>query len=67
MFQVRKSRSYEISAIFLHCCLIIETQVLITVSNFLRFFSRNHFLEGGLHFSIEVFVFQMEEEGGVDF
>ena len=30
---------------------MIETQVLMTLSNFLVFFSRNHFLEGASLFS----------------
>ena len=46
MLQVRKSRSCEISAIFV----LTETKVLMTVSDF-SFFSRKHFLEG-------VFTFQ---------
>ena len=56
MLQVRKSRSYGISAIFFHCCFMIEAQILMTISNFLRFFSRNYFLEGG-------FTFQCRGEG----
>ena len=69
MLQVRKSRSYGISAIFSHCCFMIEVQILMTVSNFLRFFSRNYFLEGGFTFQCRgegegvcvwgLFVFQM--------
>ena len=47
MLQVRKSHSCEISAIFFHCCFMIETQTLMTASDFSVFFSRNHFLEGG--------------------
>ena len=50
-FQVRKSHSCGISAIFFWCCFMIETQVLMTVADFLRLFSRSHFLEG-------VFTFQ---------
>ena len=40
MLQVRKSHSCGISAIFFQCCFMIETQVLITVSDFFCFFSR---------------------------
>ena len=50
MLQERKSRSCGISAIFFQCCFMIETQILMTVSDFSGFFSRNHFLEGGLTF-----------------
>ena len=33
---------------------MIETQVLMTVSDFSRFFSRNHFLEEGFTFQLGV-------------
>ena len=44
---MRKSRSCGISAIFFQYCFMIETQVFMTVSDFSRLFSRNHFLEEG--------------------
>ena len=50
MLQLIKSESCGISATFFQCCFMIETQVVMTVSNFLRFCSRNHFLEGGFTF-----------------
>ena len=50
MLQVKKLHYCGISAVFFQCCFMIETQVLMTVSDFLRFFSRNHFLEGGFPF-----------------
>ena len=50
MLQVRKSHSCGISAIFSQCCFMIETQVLMTVSTFWGFLSRNHFLKGGFPF-----------------
>ena len=34
MLEVRKSRSCGISAIFIHYCFMIETQALLTASNF---------------------------------
>ena len=40
---------------------MIETQVLMTVSDFSGFFSRNHFLEGGFTFHWGEFDFQMGE------
>ena len=40
-------------SMFFLCCFVIETQMLMTVSDFAGFFARNHFLEGGLHFSTE--------------
>ena len=45
---------------------MIETQMLMAVSDFAGFFTRNHFLEGELHFSTERGggVFQM---GGASF
>ena len=53
MLQVIKSDSYGISAICFQCCFMIETQVLITVSDFSRvFFPRNHFLERGFNFQL---------------
>ena len=48
-----------ISAIFFLCLFMTETQVLMKVSNFLEFFSRNHFLEDGFTFQWGV-VFQIE-------
>ena len=51
MLQVRKSR-------FAQYCFMSETQVLMTVSDFFCFFSRNHFLEGG---------FTFERGGGLHF
>ena len=70
MFQVRKSsRIFGISAIFFQCCFISETQILMVVSTFSDFISRNHFLAGGficksgvvfqlggLHFLIYLFI-----------
>ena len=50
MLQVKKLHSCGISAIFFQCCFMIETQILMTVSDFLGFFSRNHFLEGDFTF-----------------
>ena len=45
---------FGISAIFSQCCFMSETQLLMTVFDFLKFFwqffSRNHFLEGGFTF-----------------
>ena len=38
MLQMIKSDSCGISAIFFQCCFMIETQVLMTVSNFFGFF-----------------------------
>ena len=43
---------------------MIETEALMIVSDFLGFFSRNHFLEGGFTFHWEVGVFQL---GGASF
>ena len=71
MFQVRKSsRIFGISAIFFQCCFISETQILMVVSTFSDFISRNHFLAGGficksgvvfqlggLHFLIYLFIY----------
>ena len=51
MLQARESLSSGIFAIFFQCWFMIETQVLMTLSNFLVFFSRNHFLEGASLFS----------------
>ena len=58
MLQVRKSCSYGISAIFSQCCFRIETQVSMTVTNFLAFFlgiiswkGASLFNGGGLFFS----------------
>ena len=62
MPQVRKSCSCGISAAFFQCCIMIETQVSMTASNFSGCFSRNYFLEGGFTFQWgrgEGFVFQM--------
>ena len=53
MHQVKKSHSCGISAIFFQCCFITEIQLLMTVSNFGGFFSRNHFLEGSFTFQWE--------------
>ena len=50
MPQVRKSCSCGIFAIFLQCYFMIETQALMTASDFSGVFSRNHFLEGGFTF-----------------
>ena len=44
MLQLRKSRFYGISAISFQCCLMDEIQVLMTVSDFSGFFSRNYYL-----------------------
>ena len=38
------------STIFFQCCFMSETKVLMTVSDFSGFFSRNHFLEEGFIF-----------------
>ena len=51
MLQARESLSSGIFAIFFQCWFMIETQVLMTLSNFLVFFSRNHFLEGASLFN----------------
>ena len=40
----------EFQPIFFQCCFMSETQLLVTVLDFSRFFSRNHFLEGGFTF-----------------
>ena len=50
MLQARKSCFYRISVIFSLYCFMIETQVLLTVSNFWAFLSRNHLLEGSFTF-----------------
>ena len=47
MLQVIKLDSCGIPAIFFQCCFMIETKVLMRVSDFLEIFSRNHFLEWG--------------------
>ena len=48
MLQVRKSRFCGISAIFFQCCFKSKTQLLLmTVSDFSGFCSRNNILEGG--------------------
>ena len=57
MLQVRKSLSHGIFAIFLHC-FMIETQVLMAVSDALGFFTRNHFLEGDFTFQGGGFIFK---------
>ena len=44
MLQLRKSRFYGISAISFQCCLMDEIQVLMTVSDFSGFFSRNYLI-----------------------
>ena len=59
MLQVRKSRYCGISAILFQCCVIIETQVLIGVSDFWGFFFYESFPGRGLLFSMEGFVFQL--------
>ena len=53
IIQERKSHSCRISAIFFQCSFMIETQVLMAVSDFSGFFSTNHFLEGGFTFQLE--------------
>ena len=58
MPQVRKSRFCGISDIFFQCCFMSEAQVLITVSNFFCFFSKNHVLEGGFTFQWMGFIFK---------
>ena len=51
MLQLKKLRSSGIPAIFFQCCsFMIEAQVLMTVSDFSGFFSRNYFLKGGFTF-----------------
>ena len=60
MIQVRKSGFCEISAIFIQCCFMSKTQVLMAVSVFSEFFSRNRFLEGGFTFNAG-FGFQLEQ------
>ena len=49
-----------ILVIFFQGCFTRETQVLMTVSSFLDFFSRNHYLEGG-------FILQYWDFGGASF
>ena len=49
---MRKSHSCGISAIFFECYLVSETQILMTVSDFLWFFCRKSFPGRGLHFSM---------------
>ena len=51
MVQAGESLSSGIFAIFFQCWFMIETQVFMTLSNFLVFFSRNHFLEGASLFN----------------
>ena len=50
MLQERKPHFCGIFATFFQCYFMSETQVLMTVSNFFGFFSRNYFLEGGFTF-----------------
>ena len=50
MLQLRKSRFCGISAIFLQCCFMSETKVLMKVSDFSGVFSRNNFLEADFTF-----------------
>ena len=50
MVRERKPRFCEIYAIFFQCYFMSEIQVLMTVSDFFGFFSRNYFLEGGFTF-----------------
>ena len=65
MLQVIKLGSCGISAIFFQCCFMIETQVLMTVSDFSGIFSRNHFLEGGFTFRWKGVCFSDGIRGGV--
>ena len=58
MPQVRESCCCGIFAFFFQCCFMIETQVLMTVSDFLGFFSRNHFVERGFTFQWEDLFFR---------
>ena len=71
MLQVRKSHFCGISAIFLQCCFISETQVIMTVSNFfLFFFSMINFLEGCFTFQWGASFFSggcPMEGGGINF
>ena len=60
MLQERKARFYGIFATFFQRYFMSETQVLMTVSDFFGFFSRNYFVEGdftfqwgGIWFSVE--------------
>ena len=55
MLQVIKSDSCGISAVFFQCCFMIETQVLMAVSDFSGIFSRKHFLEVGFTFQWQVY------------
>ena len=50
MLQERKPHFCGIFATFFQCYFMSETQVLMTVSNFGGFFSRNYFLDGGFTF-----------------
>ena len=65
MLQVRKSRFCGISVIFIQCCFMSETQVLMTVLDFSGFFSWNHFPEGSFHwgrgFQLGAFIFKWGE------
>ena len=71
MLQVRKSHFCGISAIFLQCCFISETQVIMTVSNFFwGFFSMINFLEGCFTFQWGASFFSggcLMEGGGINF
>ena len=50
MLQERRPRFRGIFTTFFQCYFMSETQVLMIVSDFLGFFSRNYFLEGGFTF-----------------
>ena len=65
LLQVIKSHSCGISAVFFQYCFMIETQVSITVSDFSKYFSRNHILEvdftfqwGRLFLRLGAFIFK---------
>ena len=56
---MRKLCFFGIYVICHQFCFMSETQVLMAVSDFLDFFSRNHFLEGASFVSVGGFVFQL--------
>ena len=65
LLQVIKSHSCGISIIFYQCCFMTEAQVSITVSDFSKYFSRNHILEvdftfqwGRLFLRLGAFIFK---------
>ena len=60
MLQERKPLFCGIFATFFQCYFMSETQVLMNVSDFLGFFSRNYFLEGGFTFQWEGIWFSVE-------